>query len=212
MSECWLLFGAGRGTGAQLLALAQAQRQPVVLVLRDAQQAQQWRGRPDVAVIQGDACDPDCVQLACRTAGPQAIAVSTLGGGDADYRAHRLIIDSAQQNGMRRMLLVTSIGCGDSWPMLSPRARAAFGHAVREKSLAESWLQTSELDYCIVRPGGLTNGPASGNVLLSRRNDLHGLVSRADVALTLAQLLRQTAFGHQIYSLIDPALKLPARG
>ena len=36
------------------------------------------------------------------------------------------------------MVLVTSLGCGESWAYLSDRAKAAFGQAVREKSLAET--------------------------------------------------------------------------
>ena len=72
------------------------------------------------------------------------------------------VIDEAEKAEIKRLILVTSLGCGDSWPFLSPRARAAFGQAVREKSLAESWLQTSQLDYAILRPGGLLNGAATG--------------------------------------------------
>jgi hypothetical protein len=53
-------------------------------------------------------------------------------GGAQDYLAHRTVIDEAEKAEIKRMILVTSLGCGDSWPFLSPRARAAFGQAVRE--------------------------------------------------------------------------------
>ncbi|MDX5629187.1 MULTISPECIES: SDR family oxidoreductase [unclassified Brenneria] len=204
----WLLFGAGQGVGGCLLQRAIECEQPVVVMLRDAEQTAHWRAQ-GISVVQGDACDADAVAQACRLAGPDAIVVSTLGGGAVNYLGHRVVIDGAEQAGIKRMLLVTSMGCGEQWPLLSPRAKAAFGLAVREKSLAESWLQTSTLDYCIVRPGGLLDVVATHNARLTQGDAALGLVSRQDVALTVDRLLQQPKFGNQIYSLIDPDLELP---
>ena len=103
------------------------------------------------------------------------------------------------------MLLVTSIGCGDSWPTLSPAARAAFGQAVREKSLAESWLQTSNLTYTLIRPGGLLDQPATGKAICLQ-TEAHGLVTREDVAIHLSQMIEDPTTYHQIYALVDPGL------
>lgn len=105
------------------------------------------------------------------------------------------------------MILVTSLGCGDSWPFLSPRARAAFGQAVREKSLAESWLQTSQLDYAILRPGGLLNGAATGQAQRIQAEECHGFVMRADVARHIHELATAPSLNNQIYSLVEPGLK-----
>ncbi|MCL2895154.1 SDR family oxidoreductase [Brenneria tiliae] len=204
----WLLFGAGQGVGRCLLQRAIECEQPVVAVLRNAEQVAHWRGQ-GVTVVQGDALDADAVAQACRLAGRAAIVVSTMGGGEVNYQGHRVVIDGAEQAGIKRMLLVTSMGCGEQWPLLSPRAKAAFGLAVREKSLAESWLQTSSLDYCIVRPGGLLDVVATHNAQLTQGNAALGLVSRQDVALSVDRLLQQPIFGNQIYSLIDPELELP---
>ncbi|MFC3396163.1 NAD(P)H-binding protein [Brenneria rubrifaciens] len=205
----WLLFGAGQGVGACLLQRAIECEQQVVLVLRNAQQAEHWRGQ-GINVVQGDACDADVVAQACRQAGESAIVISTMGGGDVNYQGHRTVIDGAELAGIKRMLLVTSLGCGDSWPQLSARAKAAFGLAVREKSLAECWLQTSTLDHCIVRPGGLLDVVATHNAKLTQGAATLGLVSRQDVALVIDRLLQQPVFGNQIYNLIDPELELPA--
>ncbi|MBJ7221332.1 MULTISPECIES: NAD(P)H-binding protein [unclassified Brenneria] len=205
----WLLFGAGQGVGACLLQRAIECKQSVVVVLRDPEQAAQWRAQ-GITVVQGDACDAEVVAKACRAAGESAIVVSTMGGGAVNYHGHRVVIDGVEQAGIKRMLLVTSLGCGDGWPLLSTRAKAAFGQAVREKSLAESWLQTSSLDYCIVRPGGLLDVVATHNARLTQGNAVLGLVSRQDVALAVDRLLQQPLFGNQIYNLIDPELELPA--
>jgi len=202
----WLLFGAGgSGVGAETLKLALAEQRPVVAVVRNAQVAAELE-KKGVQVFNGDACDPSIVAGACLAAGPDATIISSM-GGSLDYLAHRTVIDEAEKAGLRRMILVTSLGCGDSWRFLSPRAKAAFGQAVREKSLAESWLQTSQIEYAILRPGGLLNGEATGKAQRMQGQEFHGFVKRADVAGHIYELANTPALNNQIYSLIEPELK-----
>lgn len=206
----WLIFGGGHGVGAHLLTLANQHTdsalnpRPVTLLIRNTQQAEALR-RQGFSVVCGDACDPASVLEACRLAGPEAAIISTLGSRSADYQGNRIIVDTAEQLGLKRMLLVTSIGCGESWPTLSPAARAAFGQAVREKSLAESWLQTSNLIYTIVRPGGLLDDPATGRAI-RLQTEAHGLVTRADVAVHLSQMIEDPATYCQIFAIVEPGL------
>ena len=153
----WLLFGAGgKGVGARTLELALAEQRPVVAVIRHADAATKL-AQQGVQVFTGDACDASVVAAACRAAGPDALIISTMGGAQ-DYLAHRTVIDEAEKAGISRMILVTSLGCGDSWPFLSERAKAAFGQAVREKTLAESWLQTSQAVCLMGRQRAKHNG------------------------------------------------------
>ena len=190
----WLLFGAGgKGVGARTLELALAEQRPVVAVIRHADAATKLAQQSVVAA-------------ACRAAGPDALIISTMGGAQ-DYLAHRTVIDEAEKAGITRMILVTSLGCGDSWPFLSERAKAAFGQAVREKTLAESWLQTSQLDYAILRPGGLLDGAATGKAQRIQNQECHGFINRADVAAHIHELANAPALNQQVYSLIEPDLK-----
>lgn len=111
----WLLFGAGgKGVGARTLELALAEQRPVVAVIRHADAATKL-AQQGVQVFTGDACDASVVAAACRAAGPDALIISTMGGAQ-DYLAHRTVIDEAEKAGISRMILVTSLGCGDSWP------------------------------------------------------------------------------------------------
>ena len=194
----WLLFGAGgKGVGARTHELALAEQRPVVAVIRHADAATKL-AQQGVQVFTGDACDTSVVAA--------ALIISTMGGAQ-DYLAHRTVIDEAEKAGISRMILVTSLGCGDSWPFLSERAKAAFGQAVREKTLAESWLQTSQLDYAILRPGGLLDGAATGKAQRIQNQECHGFVNRADVAAHIHELANAPALNQQVYSLIEPDLK-----
>lgn len=200
----WILFGAGRGAG---LALAQqaAGSRPLYALVRQEAQAQCLRAL-GLQVTLGDARDSAALSALFDQAGAHSAILSTLGGGGSDYSAHRALIDHAVERRIAKMLLVTSLGCGDSWPLLSAPARAAFGQTVREKSLAECWLQSSGMDFCILRPGGLLDGSASGQARLYQ-TPRHGLVRRADLALWMQRLMATPSAWGQIHTLIDPALR-----
>lgn len=104
---------------------------------------------------------------------------------------------------MNRFLLVTSLGCGDSWQYLSDRAKQVFGNSVREKSLAESWLQTSSLDYTILRPGGLKDGEPNQQGELSQHQEVHGSINRGEVARLVHQLFDNAESVGQIYACVE---------
>lgn len=172
-----LIFGASRGLGRAFTYHALRQGHRALALVRQPEMAAELRALR-VEVIEGDALDAAAVAQACVQAGQGAWVVSTLGSfrqpQPVDYQGNRHVIDAMEQTGLTRLLLVTSLGCGDSWQYLPERARAAFGHEVRLKSLAESWLQTSALDWTILRPAGLQDGEATGRAELSpsRRRSL----------------------------------------
>jgi len=202
----WLIFGAGgKGVGFHTAMLALDAGQPLVAVVRRQDAAQILRDK-GATVLVGDACDETVVTEACRLAGSGATVISTMGGAQ-EYLAHRMVINCAEKAGITRMVLVTSLGCGDSWSTLSARSKATFGQAVREKSLAESWLQTSTLDFTILRPGGLLNGSPTGHAVLSQADDVHGLVMRTDVAISVIKMAHAPTLNNQIYSIVEPGLK-----
>ncbi len=201
----WLIFGAGKGVGRHLVTIALKQNRPVTALIRHAQQAIEL-GELGVNVIRGDACDKKSIEKAVTLTGENPIVFSTIGGGDADHHGNMAIIDALEQAQISRLLLVTSIGCGESWKTLSARAKSLFGQSVRHKSLAESYLQTSTLHFTIVRPGGLTDQPGTGHCK-RYQEEIHGMVSREDVAKQLAQMAEDEQTYYQIYALVDPALK-----
>ncbi|MDC9589632.1 SDR family oxidoreductase [Xenorhabdus sp. XENO-10] len=201
----WLIFGAGKGVGRHLVTIALKQNRPVIALIRNAQQAVELSAI-GVNVIHGDACDRISIEKTIAQAGENPVVFSTIGGGDADHYGNIAIIDALEQAQISRLLLVTSIGCGESWKTLSARAKSLFGQSVRHKSLAESYLQTSTLDFTIVRPGGLTDQSGTGHCKLYQE-EIHGMVSREDVAKQLAQLSEDEQTYYQIYALVDPELK-----
>ena len=125
-------------------------------------------------------------------AGAEAV-VYTAGAGAGSGPARKLTVDyggavksveAAIDKEIRRFVIVSAIGANhpDGWSdEMKPYYEA--------KADADKFVAGSGLDYTIVRPGGLTDDPGTGNVSVG--DDLPGgSVARDDVALVLAEVLR----------------------
>jgi uncharacterized protein YbjT (DUF2867 family) len=95
------------------------------------------------------------------------------------------LIEAATAMGVDRYVMVSAMGAAD------PPAEGGdvFGEYLRAKAEADRRLAASGLDFTIVRPGGLTDEPGTGLVSIGERLP-RGTISREDVALVLAEVLR----------------------
>lgn len=100
-----------------------------------------------------------------------------------DYGGAVKLISAAEQNGISRYVIVSSMGADPDH-----EGDEAFDVYLRAKGRADAALAESGLDHTIVRPGGLTDDPPTGKVFASESGE-RGQVPRADVAATLAAVL-----------------------
>jgi uncharacterized protein YbjT (DUF2867 family) len=101
-----------------------------------------------------------------------------------DYGGAVKLIETARELGVRRYLMVSSMGAGD--PEAAPEAMRPY---LRAKADADEALRGSGLDWSIVRPGALTDVPGSGRVDLAPTLGRRGEIPREDVALLLLECL-----------------------
>mmetsp|Transcript_9071 Transcript_9071/g.13954 ORF Transcript_9071/g.13954 Transcript_9071/m.13954 type:complete len:277 (+) Transcript_9071:1-831(+) len=116
--------------------------------------------------------------------------VIALGGKTSDVGDDMLtvgtqnVIDAMKEKGTKRMSVVTSIGAGDSENQAPFFFKILMMTAMKkiftDKNNQEKAVEASGLEYCIVRPGGLTVEPPTGviNVIQGEA----GSITRADVA------------------------------
>jgi uncharacterized protein YbjT (DUF2867 family) len=100
-----------------------------------------------------------------------------------DRDAAALLSDAALRAGVRRHLQVSAMGTDDP-----PDDDEVFSVYLRAKAAAEADLRGRDLDWTILRPGGLTDDTATGQVTLARHVE-GGRVPRDDVAAVLVALL-----------------------
>jgi uncharacterized protein YbjT (DUF2867 family) len=94
------------------------------------------------------------------------------------------LADAARRTGVRRYVMVSSIGADR--PEAAGDAMRPYLHA---KAEADEYLKASGLDWTIVRPGSLTDDPGTGRVRVTTELGGRGPVPRDDVAAVLAAVL-----------------------
>ena len=70
-----------------------------------------------------------------------------------------------------------------------PGSDEVWAAYITAKTAAEADLRGRDLDWTILRPGGLTDAPATGKIRLAPPPLPRGTVPRADVAAVIAALL-----------------------
>jgi uncharacterized protein YbjT (DUF2867 family) len=94
------------------------------------------------------------------------------------------LADAAKAAGVRRYVIISSIGAQD--PAAGGDSMRAY---LQAKAEADAYVQASGLDWTVVRPGGLTDDPGTGKVAVHTDLGHRGPVPRDDVAAVVAACL-----------------------
>ncbi len=185
-----LVIGGTRGLGRAVVVAAHATGHALTVLARTASEfAESVSGVRFVVGDAGDASDID------RAVAGQDAVVWAVGIRPTRRPVHlfsrgtQYLIAAMGRHGVRRLLCVTGIGAGDS------RGHGGFVYdrlvqplllrsTYADKDRQEVLLRASALDWTIVRPAALTDGPATG--LYQALTVIDGVrarrISRADVA------------------------------
>jgi putative NADH-flavin reductase len=200
-----LVIGASRGIGLETVKAVLHAGHSVRALARSGQNIPiQNTGLEKVS---GDALDRDTVRKALEDVD---VVIQTLG---VDFslqaifertnlfsQSTRILVDAMQATGVKRLIAVTGLGAGDSrghggllydavaFPLLLKRV-------YDDKDVQEWIIRSSGLEWTIVRPGLLTNRPATGQYrILNKPTDWRfGVISRADVANFLVRQIDDRA-------------------
>jgi putative NADH-flavin reductase len=198
-----LIVGATGGTGRQLVLQALERGYQVTALVRDPGKLQ--LEHPKLRVVRGDVLQYSSLEEAVR--GQDAV-LSALGHkrffGPTRILSEgtRNLLRAMEAHGVRRLVSETALGLGNS------AARMGLYYTLLviplivpfyfwDKTRQERLIASSPMDWVIVRPGALTNGPRRGtyrhgghlgNLIWTVR------ISRADVADFMLNQLTDNAY------------------
>lgn len=196
-----LVFGPTGGTGLELLTQALEQGHDVVAYARNPAKLE-GMSHARLEVIRGDVLDPAGVDSAV---GGHDAVFCAVGAGPKRTTvredATRNIVNAMGKAGVRRLICLSSLGVGDSrgnLPFFTKHVIVGIvlRHAFADHERQEAIVRESSLDWTIVRPPHLKDGPRTGTYrhgFAATDRQIEGRISRADVAdFMLKQLSDKT--------------------
>ena len=191
MSRIAVVGGHGKVARHLHPLLVAAGHTPVALVRREEYRAELEAQGAEVRLldIEGEAA----AGFAGAFEGCHAVVFAAGGGPDGNLGRKRTVdlegslksIEGARRAGISRFVQVSAIGVDAPLP---PDTEAVWRAYVEAKRDADAALRASGLDWTIIRPGRLTDGPPTGLVALGPDVE-RGEVPRADVAAVLAAVI-----------------------
>lgn len=188
-------------------------------------------------VVNGDATNAEDVESAFKAIDGVDAVVTSLGGTGGDTTADSVgninLIEAAARHGVKKFILVTSVGAGDSKDAAPPNVYNAIKSALVEKEKAERRLQVrllqarlghsgynsavynendvyimlqdigGDMSWVIIRPGGLNNEAATGRGILTESRQVCGAISRSDLAELVVKALVSGATDKKILAAVD---------
>ena len=188
-----LVIGGSQGIGQAVCQAAVANNHSVRAMSRSGKLPDGVTGTCEA--IKGDALNADdlaraldSIDVVVQALGVPPSVDLVLNPVTLFSRSTRLLLPEMKRAGVQKLICVTGFGAGDSDGSINILQRLPFKlllkRAYDDKSAQEMMIERSDLDWLIVRPGVLTNGPASGayRVLTKPAEWRNGVISRADVA------------------------------
>lgn len=202
-----MVIAGGHGKiGLRLAALLAVRGDVVTGVVRNPDHAPDLeRAGATPAVLDLEAVAVD--ELAAVLADADAVVFAAGAGPGSgvarketvDRAAAVLLADAARIAGVRRYLLVSSPGVDD--PPAPDRGEVWGAYIAAKKAAEEAIRGADHLDWTILRPGGLTDDPGVGRVLLAPPPVAYGRVTRDDTAAVLVALLDATGSAGRVLEL-----------
>ncbi|KAL6746225.1 hypothetical protein V8C86DRAFT_2949924 [Haematococcus lacustris] len=202
-----LVAGATGGVGRQVVEVLVQAGVPCRALVRDLDKARSSLPMSSglVELVRGDVFqfaslpgalgDAGCVVCATGASG----LADPLGPFNVDYQGTANLVAAAKQQGVKKFVLVTSIGADD---LINPLN--LFYGVLFWKKRGEEVLQRSGLDYTIIRPGGLKNqlraGEVAGNVV-ARGPGFYGVPPRGQAGSILRRQVAEVC----VAALSEPA-------
>ena len=203
------VFGATGGTGSEVVKQALEAGHEVTAFVRDVTRLSIQN--ENLTIVTGDVLDPASVAPAVQ--GQDAVVCALGAGSDLKKTTVRTtgtenIIQGMETHGVKRLMVVTAMGTGESWGDMSLLNKFFYAvllkNAREDHEAQEAAVKESSLDWTIIRPSGLTDEPQTGVYSVGENISAKtSKIPRADVADLIVNELGQSALIHKAITITN---------
>ena len=195
-----IIFGATGKTGQKITSLAIEKGHTVSVFVRDP--IRLTISQEKVNIITGDVFNEEAVTNALID--HDAVVVALGAGNDLKKTTVRTdgttnVIKGMQHHSINRLFVISAMGVGDSWNTLSAMNKLFFATLLKssraDHEAQESTVQSSSLEWTIIRPSGLVDTPRTGTYDVGENIPAKtSKIARADIADFILKELEQKQF------------------
>jgi uncharacterized protein YbjT (DUF2867 family) len=189
MAKVVVLGAAGQIASLAIRQLLEDETNELTLYLRNAKRVDDLQ-TDSVRVVEGDALDEE---LLTRTVRGQDLVYANLGGDDIEAQA-RAVVSALTAVETRRLIWIATLGIYDEVPGVFGKwnHEQLDGGYLEGQTAAARVVESSDLDYTIIRPAWLTDKAEVDYEVTHKGEPFKGTeVSRKSVADLVAQLVRE---------------------
>jgi len=208
--KCVAVAGATGRTGRLVVDELLGRGYGVRALVRTAGRAP-WAPGQNLKIMQVDIASIPSLEQALEGAD---FAISALGSKKPFSSRENALVDNqgvqnltraALSTGVQHIVVISSIGAGDSRTAINFIFRLLMGPVLRMKTASEEFVRSCGISYTILRPGGLTDKELPGGVAFGEGGSITGMIRRRDVARVCVDALGALAMRKRVLEIVDAA-------
>lgn len=213
-AERVLVFGGTGMIGYEITKALKDRGQDVTVLVRATSKVEDL-DKIDVPYVVGDVLQPDSLHQVFKDRDYDTVISSiarsgTFGSAMEGVTIHKTgknnITAAALLGGASHLILMGTVGAGDSSATLGERQRASFKQIYDDKTAAEGFLRASGLTYTIVRTGIILTDKATGTVEFTEDRSIRHAANIFDIAALTAGCVGNAACADKTFHTHDPAI------
>jgi len=177
-------------------------------LVRSAEHAS-WLKQADVELVEYDLTSIESIKKAIEGVD---FLISAIGSkrpfnkrenNKVDNIGNQNLAKAAKEKGIKHIVVISSIGVGNSRYAINPLFRFLMGPVLKMKEKSENFIKSCGIDYTILRPGGLKDKELSGDVCFGEGGKLSGYISRRQVAKICVDALTNASMRNRTLEIVD---------
>jgi len=120
-----------------------------------------------------------------------------------DNIGNRNLARAAKAQGLKKIVVISSIGTGNSWKAVGLFSKLLMRSILRAKDKSETFIRGLGYTYTIIRPGGYSDSELSGEVAFGEGGLFSGRITRQQIAEVCADALENPAMHNRTFEVVD---------
>jgi len=126
-----------------------------------------------------------------------------------DNMGNQNLARAAKAQGLSHIVVISSIGAGDSRNTISLLYRLSMNLVLRAKEKSEAFIRSCGISYTIIRPGGYTEKELPDEIAFGEGGKVTGRVKRSQIARVCVDALENPAMKNRTFEVVNRAAVKP---